>query len=109
MINFIAMCLATLFIGLMGIISILNFSSYTKANTSIKLSGFLNIASLIILVITLLSFHSQIYLVETALLLVIWFAAVLHGYGQGKIHWSHHLVRFLVIIFLISMMFEPWI
>lgn len=109
MINFIGECLAMLFVALVGIITIINFNNYQKATTLIKLSGIINILSFIILIIIISFLHNQAPIITAFLLLTIWIAAILHGYGQGKINWLHHIFRGLIIIILIALMFEPWI
>ncbi|MGQ2375315.1 hypothetical protein [Companilactobacillus zhachilii] len=109
MINFIGECLAMLFIALIGIITIINFNSYQKATTLIKLSGIINILSFLTLIITIIFLNNHAPIITTFLLVATWIAAILHGYGQRKINWSHHIARALIIIVLIVLMFEPWI
>ncbi len=108
MINLIGLCLAILFIVLMGVVSILNIPSYRKKNNLMKFSGFLNILSLVILLITIIIFRSKIYPVTAILLPIIWSAALVHGFAQKKINWSHHLIRTVIIVILLVTMLGPW-
>lgn len=108
MINLIGLCLAILFIVLMGVVSILNIPSYRKKNNLMKFSGFLNILSLVILLITIIIFRSKIYPMTAILLPIIWSAALVHGFAQKKINWSHHLIRTVIIVILLVTMLGPW-
>ncbi|MFC6177760.1 hypothetical protein ACFQAV_13165 [Companilactobacillus huachuanensis] len=107
-INLIGLGLAILFIVLIGVVTILNIPNYRKENNLIKFSAFLNILSLVILLITPIIFRSKIYLVTAILLPIIWLAALFYGFAQKKINWPHHLIRATINVILLVMMLGPW-
>lgn len=91
------------FISIVGIVTIVNGSSYRKESLWLQLSGWLNVSCLLIGWLSFFLLRSLFSDIIAVLAGIIWLAALEHGWGMGRIHWQHHVARLAVLLILVSL------
>ncbi|MCE6017625.1 hypothetical protein LL936_05690 [Levilactobacillus brevis] len=77
----------------MGIVTIVNGSSYRKESLWLQLSGWLNVGCLLIGRLSFFLLRSLFSDITAGLAGIIWLAALESGWAMGRIHWQHRVAR----------------